>query len=163
MLTGRRRPRTPRRALVGGQTSATHAYRGSMERPEPEQRRQEAAAALALDDEALLRACEVSTFVGGGPGGQHRNKTASAVRLVHLPTGVTVTATERRSQAQNRGTALERLAGGPARADQRAAPPSSDPAVARGQGAPPRREETARPEEGRPPRRRWLVTARLGR
>lgn len=81
----------------------------SMERPEPEQRRQEAAAALALDDEALLRACEVSTFVGGGPGGQHRNKTASAVRLVHLPTGVTVTATERRSQAQNRGTALERL------------------------------------------------------
>jgi protein subunit release factor A len=77
--------------------------------PEPEGRRQEAAAALALDDEALLRACEVSTFVGGGPGGQHRNKTASAVRLVHLPTGVTVTATERRSQAQNRGTALERL------------------------------------------------------
>ena len=81
----------------------------SMERPEAERRRHEAAAALALDDEALLRACEVSTFVGGGPGGQHRNKTASAVRLVHLPTGVTVTATERRSQAQNRGTALERL------------------------------------------------------
>jgi protein subunit release factor A len=80
-----------------------------MERPEAERRRHEAAAALALDDEALLRACEVSTFVGGGPGGQHRNKTASAVRLVHLPTGVTVTATERRSQAQNRGTALERL------------------------------------------------------
>jgi ribosome-associated protein len=76
---------------------------------DPQQRRLAAAAALALDDEALLRACEVSTFVGGGPGGQHRNKTASAVRLVHLPTGVTVTATERRSQAQNRGTALERL------------------------------------------------------
>jgi len=80
-----------------------------MERLEPERRRQEAAAALTLDDEALLRACEVSTFVGGGPGGQHRNKTASAVRLVHLPTGVTITATERRSQAQNRGVALERL------------------------------------------------------
>jgi len=72
-------------------------------------RRQAARAALALDDEALLAACEVSTFVGGGPGGQHRNKTASAVRLVHPPTGVTVTATERRSQAQNRGTAIERL------------------------------------------------------
>jgi protein subunit release factor A len=72
-------------------------------------RREAARAALALDDEALLRACEVSTFVGGGPGGQHRNKTASAVRLVHPPTGVTVTATERRSQAQNRTTALERL------------------------------------------------------
>jgi ribosome-associated protein len=80
-----------------------------MEHPDPQRRRQEAAAALGLDDEALLRACEVSTFVGGGPGGQHRNKTASAVRLVHPPTGVTVTATERRSQAQNRGTALERL------------------------------------------------------
>jgi protein subunit release factor A len=75
----------------------------------PESRREAARAALALDDEALLRACEVSTFIGGGPGGQHRNKTASAVRLVHLPTGVTVTATERRSQLRNRGAALERL------------------------------------------------------
>ena len=80
-----------------------------MEQADPQQRRQAAAAALALDDEALLRACEVSTFVGSGPGGQHRNKTASAVRLVHLPTGVTVTATERRSQLRNRGAALERL------------------------------------------------------
>ncbi|HET9157361.1 MAG TPA: peptide chain release factor-like protein [Myxococcaceae bacterium] len=80
-----------------------------MEHADPQQRRLAAAAALALDDEALLRACEVSTFIGGGPGGQHRNKTASAVRLVHLPTGVTVTATERRSQLRNRSAALERL------------------------------------------------------
>lgn len=80
-----------------------------MESAEQTRRREEARAALALDDQALLRACEVTTFVGGGPGGQHRNKTASAVRLVHAPTGVTVTATERRSQAQNRSTALERL------------------------------------------------------
>ena len=80
-----------------------------MESPDRERRRLEAAAALALDDEALLKACEVSTFVGGGPGGQHRNKTASAVRIVHLPTGVTVTATERRSQLRNRGAARERL------------------------------------------------------
>lgn len=80
-----------------------------MEHADPQQRRHAAAAALALDDEALLRDCEVSTFIGGGPGGQHRNKTASAVRLVHLPTGVTVTATERRSQLRNRGAALERL------------------------------------------------------
>ncbi len=76
---------------------------------DPGARREAARAALALDDEALLRACELSTFVGSGPGGQHRNKTASAVRLVHPPTGVTVTATERRSQARNRGAALERL------------------------------------------------------
>src|SRR5678815_1596487 len=78
-----------------------------MDAADPVARREAARAALALDDESLLRACDVSTFVGGGPGGQHRNKTASAVRLVHLPTGVTVTATERRSQAQNRSTALD--------------------------------------------------------
>ncbi len=78
--------------------------------PHPQDARRAAArAALALDDAALLGTCEVSTFVGSGPGGQHRNKTASAVRLVHPPTGVTVTATERRSQARNRGAALERL------------------------------------------------------
>jgi len=47
--------------------------------------------------------------MGHGPGGQHRNKTESAVRLVHLPTGLKVTATERRSQARNRARALERL------------------------------------------------------
>ena len=80
-----------------------------MDAADPVARREAARAALALDDEALLRGCEVSTFVGGGPGGQHRNKTASAVRIVHGPTGLTVTATERRSQAQNRATALERL------------------------------------------------------
>jgi protein subunit release factor B len=65
--------------------------------------------ALALADEALLAECEETFFVGGGPGGQHRNKTESAVRLVHRPTGLTVTATERRSQARNRGAALLRL------------------------------------------------------
>ena len=68
-----------------------------------------ARSALALPDPALLASCEETFFVGGGPGGQHRNKTASGVRLAHHPTGVVVTATERRSQAQNRGVALERL------------------------------------------------------
>lgn len=75
----------------------------------PEALRAEARRALALSDEALLAQCEESFFVGGGPGGQHRNKTESGVRLVHGPTGITVTATERRSQLQNRGAALERL------------------------------------------------------
>jgi len=64
---------------------------------------------VRLPAEALLAECREEFFVGGGPGGQHRNKTASAVRLLHLPTGVLVTATERRSQAQNRAAALGRL------------------------------------------------------
>ncbi|GEJ59003.1 peptide chain release factor family protein [Anaeromyxobacter diazotrophicus] len=65
--------------------------------------------ASALPGPALLAECEETFFTAGGPGGQHRNKTESGVRLTHRGTGVTVTATERRSQAQNRGAALERL------------------------------------------------------
>lgn len=72
-------------------------------------RRQAALAALALDDEALLKACDVEYFIASGPGGQHRNTTASGVRLAHPPTELSVTATERRSQVQNKGVALERL------------------------------------------------------
>ncbi len=78
-------------------------------RPRPEPRRAAARRALALPGERLLAECEEAFFVAGGPGGQHRNKTASGVRLVHGPTGITVTATERRSQAQNRSAALARL------------------------------------------------------
>lgn len=70
---------------------------------------QQARRAAALDDEALLAECELRFFVAGGPGGQHRNKTETAVRLLHRPTGLTVTATERRSQLQNREAALARL------------------------------------------------------
>ncbi|MGC3996638.1 MAG: peptide chain release factor-like protein [Anaeromyxobacter sp.] len=74
-----------------------------------EETRAAARRALALGDEALLAQCEETFFVASGPGGQHRNKTESGVRLVHGPTGLVVTATERRSQLQNRGAALERL------------------------------------------------------
>src|SRR5262245_15453839 len=64
----------------------------------------------ADDRRRLLQECEVTTFRASGPGGQHRNRTESAVRLRHLPTGLVVVATERRSQHQNRAVALERLA-----------------------------------------------------
>ena len=60
-------------------------------------------------DDALLAECRVETFAAGGPGGQHQNRTESAVRLVHLPTGIRVVAREERSQHRNRVRALERL------------------------------------------------------
>lgn len=49
------------------------------------------------------------TYRASGNGGQHRNKTDSAVRLTYLPTGMMVTATEDRSQHVNRKVAWERL------------------------------------------------------
>ncbi len=64
---------------------------------------------LALSDEHLLDECDMSFYVAGGPGGQHRNKTESAVRLYHRPTGIHSGATERRSQHENRIHALARL------------------------------------------------------
>ena len=75
----------------------------------PDALRAAARRALALPDEALAAECDETFFIASGPGGQHRNKTETGVRLAHRPTGVVVTATERRSQAQNRGAALERL------------------------------------------------------
>jgi protein subunit release factor B len=60
--------------------------------------------------EHLLSDCDVTTFRASGPGGQHRNRRESGVRLVHRPTGIVVVATERRSQHQNKAVALARLA-----------------------------------------------------
>jgi hypothetical protein len=64
---------------------------------------------LRLDDDALLAQCELDRFRASGPGGQKRNKTDSAVRLRHRPSGVTGEAVESRSQHQNRARALRRL------------------------------------------------------
>ncbi len=64
---------------------------------------------LAMDDESLLKQCDSETYKASGPGGQHRNKTLSAVRLTHRPTGITGQSADSRSQHDNRRKALGRL------------------------------------------------------
>src|ERR1700760_3567798 len=63
---------------------------------------------LASDD-ALVAQCEVDRYRASGPGGQHRNKTESAVRLRHKPSGVTAIGEDSRSQAENKLHAVRRL------------------------------------------------------
>lgn len=62
-----------------------------------------------LSDDALLGQCVVRRVRRSGPGGQHRNKVETGIQLVHGATGLTVEASERRSQAQNRTVAIRRL------------------------------------------------------
>lgn len=62
-----------------------------------------------LTDPQLLAQCAVDTYRASGPGGQKRNKTSSAVRLRHLPSGLLVIAEESRSQHENKAKALGRL------------------------------------------------------
>lgn len=62
------------------------------------------------DRASLERDCDIQYFIATGPGGQHRNKVETGVRMTHRPTGIVVTATERRSQHANREAAYERMA-----------------------------------------------------
>jgi protein subunit release factor B len=63
----------------------------------------------ATDARSLEADTRVEVFTAGGPGGQHRNKTQNGVRLHHGPSGLVVTATERRSLEANRRAAFARL------------------------------------------------------
>ncbi|HQR06282.1 MAG TPA: peptide chain release factor-like protein [Gemmatales bacterium] len=63
----------------------------------------------SLTDPQLLAQCEVDTYRASGPGGQKRNKTSSAVRLRHLPSGLLVIGEESRSQHENKARALRRI------------------------------------------------------
>lgn len=64
---------------------------------------------LALDEKALIAQCDVDHYRSHGPGGQKKNKTSSAVRLRHRPTGLIATATEERSQHVNKVRAIRRM------------------------------------------------------
>ena len=66
-------------------------------------------AMLTAEDDELFRACEFIMQKGTGNGGQKINKTSSAVRLRHRPTGIAVSANEERSQSRNRHIALRKL------------------------------------------------------
>lgn len=59
--------------------------------------------------EKLLGECRETRTRRSGPGGQHRNKTETAVVLEHVPSGLVAEANERRSQAENRQVAIFRL------------------------------------------------------
>lgn len=64
---------------------------------------------FSTDPTILMNEIEVHTYRASGPGGQKRNKTESAVRIRHVPSGTIVVATESRSQRRNREVALARL------------------------------------------------------
>src|SRR6478609_9245684 len=80
-----------------------------MSAPTPSTNGQPRATWSRLSEDQLLAQCEVDTYRASGPGGQKPNKTSSAVRLRHLPTGLIVIAEESRSQHENKAKALKRL------------------------------------------------------
>ena len=63
----------------------------------------------SLEDVELLKKCDIEFGIGSGPGGQHRNRRSTSATLVHTATGLHGSASERRSQAENRKVALRRL------------------------------------------------------
>jgi len=94
-----------------------------------------------LTDEALLAQCDVQVHRAGGPGGQHRNKVETAIRLVHTPSGVVAEGKDQRSKTQNLSAALGRLR---EKLEKRAYRPPPRKKTRPGRGAVERRLETKR-------------------
>ena len=64
---------------------------------------------LRLPADELARQCRAEAFHASGPGGQGVNTADSAVRMRHVPTGITVVSREARSQLQNRERCLQKI------------------------------------------------------
>jgi ribosome-associated protein len=64
---------------------------------------------FATDMATLEKEVLVEPYRAPGPGGQRKNRKETAIRLTHPPSGIVVVASERRSQAQNREIAFDRL------------------------------------------------------
>ena len=64
---------------------------------------------MAIQKEANLKDVSIQSYRASGPGGQHRNKVETAIRLMHRSTGLIVTASDGKSQAQNKKKAWKKL------------------------------------------------------
>ncbi len=62
-----------------------------------------------LPEEQLLAQCRMTFSRAGGPGGQNRNKVETSVQIEFIPAGIIASASERRTQNENRKVAMQRL------------------------------------------------------
>ena len=65
--------------------------------------------AAQVDEKIKESDLKIESFHSGGPGGQNVNKVETGIRIIHLPTGITVTSTRERSQFMNKQDALKKL------------------------------------------------------